>query len=298
MHSTADKVEKEYSQYLTTATSDAVKDIADSGEKAFGTEEVREDTVDVFYHSLSTSFKVLPSNSHGELSYYIPCIAMIDTDGMYFNYNEDFTDENGDTISDSITTPLYTWSEKYIRFIVRFYLSDMVSVENINTGQTVSGQYYKVYNELNKPTELSFMNNYEEFEEMRNSVIINTTNQKIDYYINAHTNMLRNRNNVTYSMTMPQIANEDWARLLQGPTVISFMQGMQVPNYDKFINIYALCGGELHESETYYVTKEDNIYLYHRVGCSHIKNSDNIITSGSMKDLAKLGAEPCFDCIK
>ena len=56
---------------------------------------------------------------------------------------------------------------------------------------------------------------------------------------------------------MPEISGEDWSRLLQNPTVISFLQGRSVAQKNKIINIYSLSGGELMQKYHYFIDEND-----------------------------------------
>lgn len=297
-HVKTDRENKVYREYLTSATSDAMKTVSINDNRcAFENDGDRKIAINTFYRSMALSMQVLPINAKDVISPYVPCIALIDNDGFYISYDEKYTDDQGVSVKDSIVTPKYAWSSTYGNYMVTYSLNDEVMIENKNTGRTFKGYYYEAFVDAGSPASLAFMDNEESFDAERDSIVITTVNDKIDYFINEERNSYLNETDEKYSFTMPQIANEDWARILQGPTMIAFFQGKQMQHYDNFINVYALCGAEYTKIESYYMTKEGSAKLYHKKGCSHIADLTKIVETGNLEKMAKSGAEPCFECI-
>ena len=71
-----------------------------------------------------------------------------------------------------------------------------------------------------------------------------------------------------YSFEMPEVKGEDWSRLLQNPTVISFLQGYSTKADNRLLNVYSLGGGELVKNYHYFIDGD----VYH---CIESENGVN-----------------------
>lgn len=306
------QVNTDYANYLVTATEGSVASAYEyyDGRNIFGANMAREKSVDVFYKTLR---KCLNSDSTvyaDQVYYYVPCIFLIDTDGYYIEYTIEHTDEDGNRAYREFITPIYKWAKSYSSssngsagsaYHVEYHLDDTITVEYQNrTGElaTESGNYNEVYDKLNHPAELNALSSYRTFKEEKTNFIISTLQDQMEYYINVHDESLNQFNNVQYEFTLPQIKGEDWARLIDGPTVVSFLQGIQMPLGNSFLNIYSFAGSELEHQYSYYVA-EDNAgnKFYHRENCPHLP-AEALKKPYSMFDAAKDGAFPCPECVR
>lgn len=123
------------------------------------------------------------------------------------------------------------------------------------------------------------------FDIVKNDVIIRSLNHQIEYYINKH-NLSADDYNQKYTFTMPEISGEDWSRLLQNPTVISFLQGRHTMQEDNnFLNIYSLAGGEIMEKYHYFI---DDTGVYHCLeGVCLDSSGNNRITKVEKEEIKK-----------
>jgi hypothetical protein len=80
-----------------------------------------------------------------------------------------------------------------------------------------------------------------------------------------------------YSFTMPEIASEDWHRLLTNPSILSFLQGRQAQASKNYVNVYALGGGEVTRETSYFITS-DNTYHYLGAGACNDHDIDYVET--------------------
>lgn len=313
----AEQVNNVYANYLITATEGAVDSVAsDFGHTyLFNTEENRKKAVNSFYTTLSKCFNYEGSTYVDLLHYYVPCIFLIDTDGYYIEYTHQFINNSGQLDSAQIITPINKWSKTYsvggngitgTLYTVEYHLDDTISVtyKYSSKGEdkidVLSGHYTEIYDKLHHPTELyDIMKDNSSFQKEKNDVIINILNEQMEYYINVHKDEFYNRYNAQYEFTLPQVTGEDWARLIDMPTVVSFLQGIQTPISGKnnsFLNIYSFAGAEVELQTTYYITDEGDIKYYHRDFCTMIPHIDEM-TGYSMEQAAKHGAYPCPECI-
>lgn len=195
-------------------------------------------------------------------------------------------------------SPINTWTKAYNDYIVRFYLDDTIEIIEPN-GNVVKDKKNKIIEIFDKRLkdggdealragyELYKINAAEDdeirtlgdllkgtylingesvsmYDYEKAEIIVSIINTEVDYYINNQ-NPLAAGNEVPYEFTMPDIAGEDWHRLLENPTVISFLQGRQASTGREFANVYSLAGGELAISNRYYITGEGNDKEYHRL---------------------------------
>lgn len=292
-----------YTEYMTVATHDAVKAIDSTKGSAFKTEAQRTKCIKTFYKSLYENFGNSNSQTANiKVNSYIPCVLLIDNDGAYIHYRADYK-TNGKSINNYTTTSIYTYSGTYGNFNIRFFIDDSVIVYQ-NGEKLYEGKYNEVYEQMIKDgygsnTSISFMRNKDSFENEKQVIITQVVTEQVNYYINAQNQSYINKHDSWYSVTIPSVAGENWARALAGPTVLAFFQGPQMPYYTSYRNIYSIAGGKTTKSKEYYIKKVGSTLMYHEKGCTHLSADDrNERTYISMKECAKKGAYPCPDCIK
>ena len=302
----------DYANYLITATEGSVASAYETadGNYLFSTASRREKSIQVFYEILRECFNFESTSYSDQVFYYVPCVFLIDIDGYYIEYTTEYTDDTGYRAYSEIITPINKWAKTYssgsnglsgTSYSVEFHLDDSVVVEYKNRLDKlvrVSGKYSDVYDKLNKPAELNFMSSHGKFYDEKTSFIINTLQAQMEYYINVHDESLNQFNNHQYQFTLPDITGEDWARLIDMPTVVSFLQGVQTPYNNSYLNIYAFAGSEIELQHSYYVTTStDGTKYYHRDFCPEI-TKDALKKPYSMKTAAENGAYPCPVCVK
>lgn len=271
----------QYASNISSACEDAAKTI-DGNLLAEGcvwkTKEQRQETLNVFYHTLEYNFHAEYGTRRDELKLYTPLVCLIDNNGCYISYNAALDDTSQAIVAEeyeqlSAVSGLNTWSKEYsgvnnVDFTCSFHLDQTVEMI-CSDGKIFSGERHDVFAKLEKVYgsgtlyELNFLNS-DDFQTEKNSVIISAINHTLEYYMNEQ-NMLADRTGTKYSLTMPEIAGEDWCRLLESPSIIAFLQGPQTNVRGKIISIYALAGGEYKPGYHYFITKEGNESIYHCV---------------------------------
>ena len=291
-----------YSEYITTACFDAMQSATLENDLCFATKTQRDTVIDTFYMSLSNCFNYKSNIQMQLLQYYVPCIALIDTDGFYISYTQDTIANDGSISYIEYTTPIIHWTETYGNYLLVYRLDNRLDVTDKNTNTTYSGTNQDIYNYLLAQNgfvspHLQFLSDDALFNEAKNNAIINATVLQIEYYINMH-NQFYNQYDAKYTFELPRVADEDWARLLKNPTIISFLQGMQSQYGTSYINIYAMSGAELTKALLYDITRDvaSGTLYYHEQGCP-MYNATDVLRSDTMKKCASLGAEPCTHCI-
>lgn len=263
-----------YSNKLTSACYDAAQTMKTDNIEKYGCiwndEDDLCDTLDVFYNSLVYSFNWDTMGRVDEMALYTPVVCLIDVNGYYISHNVVF-DTTGmvqipsDAEKRNGLTALNTWSKTYSGVIMRYFLNDNVEIYTL-AGKKYSGNRKEVYKllqeELPGSTEeaaLAFIINDDEFSSEKNSVIIQEINKQCEYYINRH-NIIGDNYEMQYTFEMPEVAGEDWSRLVENPTIISFLQGYSTQTSNNMLNIYALGGGELVSNYHYFIDSNDDYH--------------------------------------
>lgn len=305
----------EYANKLTSACYDAAQTIdgEELGSKkgVWNSLEDRKNTLFVFYKSLAKNLNKDNDVQITSIPEYTPFVLLVDTNGFYLSYNACF-DEYGNAVvpknmdSINVISNLNTWVDTFSGISVRFYLNDYVDVTT-SDGRFYSGLRDNVYEQLpdGEKAVLSFLMDNDRFEENRIYVVAKTIEDTINYYLNTQSINVTGYN-TGYQVTLPQIKHEDWSRMLQHPTVISFMQGKQQYVDGRMLNIYSYASGELNTGYRYFVADG----LYYRIdkttGLVYGVDEDGVITAtyqgipvsgfySSVEECAKEGAIPSLN---
>ena len=344
----ASKQNIEYGRKLTAASHSAMQSLEPqqvmSGRYIWSNEDDRRKSINSFYYSLSQSF--LKSTLDNNIQVTTPIILLIDTDGYYIGYNALFNSENmvdPDKINEFQNglqlTGLNTWGEEYplgSQYYIRYYLNDNVKVTTPE-GKIYEGNRHAVAETLFSKGADSDLVYYldgsdvllkdagpmhtdyigEKFEVQKTDLIVNKTQETLNTYINQY-NYNAGVNAGGYNINMPNISGEMWHRLLENPTIISFMQGHNINTGKEIVNTYAYSGGEILKGDKYFITDVGLSKKYHSMReclktADLTSNGDGTYTfddgSGAgpikvekiyftMQDCADQGASPCPVCIK
>ena len=283
INTAAETKNSQYASYLAAATHDAAKEIQSetTGNVSMPTVSDRERVANTFYNSLKLDFGYTTEEDMQKLHIYVPVLAMIDSDGYYICFNQQYADETGHMAVTESITPINTWTKQSGNYIARYYLGNNLDVtETGDTSQMYSGAYDFVYEQLKDSADadalasLGLTGKEEDFQEAKRSVIIEDIQQKIEYYINQN-NDFAAEYTPSYTFTMPQTDNDDWTRLIENPTCIAFLQGIRVTNGRDYLNIYSIGGGEVKKQTVVGFTDSDTSKTYNTAGVD--KDSDGYV---------------------
>ena len=260
------KVNSQYTEFLTTAVKDTADQMASQADQGLVLKEKsdREQAVNTFYNSLALNFGYDTDEDILKLQSYVPAIVLVDTNGYYICYNAPYDDANGIPRLRRMITDINTWAVTTEHFLIRYYLGNKVDVTVLSditvngtdykAGEIISGQFYDVYSKLSDYNGELSKNGFgpigkkSDFEKARNAVIIPDIQKKTEYFINSQNKAVQSLG-TTYIFEMPLTKDDDWSRALEHPTCIAFLQGLQTSNSDKYLNIYALGGGEVRKAQ-------------------------------------------------
>ena len=305
LNDTGNIMESRYSSYATVACEDAIKTVQTySDEGVFLTEASRQQAINVYFKSIALSFNAKNTTFEDELPLYVPVICLIDNNGYYINYTATHSDERGYKKISHVLTPLNVWAETINgienepTYQVRYFLNNQIEVTNFGTGESKKGAPSDVWEYFKQPECLKFMDlnaDPESFYQRKANIITTKTEADIEYYIVQHNDVLEEYG-LTYAITIPEIKGEDWARALEGPTIIGFLQGKLVKNGDSMINIYAMAGAELKKTNQWILTNDG--YYHRNKQCSVV--SEDMIEGYSYSDIkcAQDGYIPCVNCMQ
>ncbi len=264
----------EYGNKLTSACWDAAKTMRRENLETYGhvwhNNEDLNNTLDVFYTSLTYSFNWDTQGRVNEMALYTPVVCLVDMDGYYISHNVVFNQTGlittaTDPDKRNGLTSLNTWTQTFGNAVVRFYLNDYVTVYAPNSVE-YKGERVDVLTRIMKDfgsggwvSSISFLGNTSQFNKIKNALIVREINDQCEYYINRH-NVVGDNYEMQYTFELPEISGEEWARLLEHPTVISFLQGYSSIADNRMLNIYSLAGGELTTNYHYFIDPSTNTY--------------------------------------
>ena len=291
-----------YTQYLNSSCEEALRVTIESkqtvlNENHFFNSEDIETIVETLHKCVNVCFKSSNQDDNYILSMRIPIICIVDNDGFYINHMNKYLDEKEYITATRTTTPSIPWTYTTSdgRYLCKFYLNDYIDVIKLDSNKIYSGTYSDVYQQLNRPISLSFMNNTAEYIEQRSICIKNITEDVLSDYINEYNYAMRDLN-YKYSINIEGIDIAGFTNGLVGPTLFAVMQGPQY-NVDEYpINIYSMCGACIAESDAYYIEKYNGRFYYHKSDCSLLINET--MPYSSSEECAMQGAYPCNHCCK
>ena len=291
MASISGQKNSDYTNYVFAATKAAMEVAYESadGDYLFGTDQKASET---YYNTLMRCFGYETRNGSELVRTYTPCLFFVDKNGFYVEYGETYRGTDGFTYTSDVMSNINKWTRNYDSYTVEFHLDDSVVVKY--DGKVYSGTKDMVLKKLGTPAGAritTLLSDNNEFQSEKNDVIINKMQNKLEYYINLHDTFYNQKNDFQYSFTLPKITGEDWGRLLDQPTIIGFLQGVQLPYNGKYLNVYGFTGHEVAEQKLYCIKKgSDGNFYFHDSSCSEVDGYKRY----TMAEAAKEGAFPAL----
>lgn len=255
-----------YAEKLQSACFDAAKTInmtsLRDGKGVWDSFLARDLTLDIFYRSLALNLN-REDASRNEIAEMTPIVVLADNGGFYINYSACFDPFDNIKISDtadgrSVTSAMNTYAESFGNIAVHFYLSDYVEVI-LSDGSYICGTRQEVYDDL--PVEarntLSFMSSEFLFDENRAETIASSIEEALNYYLNTQF-VNEDAYNTGYQISIPRTSGETWARSIENPTIIAFLQGEQDYLEGRLLSTYAYAAGEMSVGDLFFI--QDGLY--------------------------------------
>lgn len=119
---------------------------------------------------------------------------------------------------------------------------------------------------------------------------------KLNYYANRH-NEIAARYGISYEFHMPPDVNSELARGIDGITMLVFFQGYPIGAGERyFIDRFEISGARVLKNKSYYVTRLDGVWRYHRGTCTKPADDLGVYQFQTKKECAEAGALPCPYC--
>lgn len=242
-----------------------------------------EEATAAFFRSIYASFNLL-LDPEGEqrLQLYLPLIAIVDEDGIYFNYLAE--QANGGTIQ-----LVRTWSER-----IPYRYEDKDDIYEFTLSK--EAWCYDTTNNLQEIIETK-----DNLELRRVEIIKSTIEENIVSYMNAH-NHIAQQYGIVYNFSLPVMDNSFYSRSIEKPTMLVLFQGYPLQGSEEVYNCAAFGGATLIKKDWYILTEKEGYYLYHNQDCEELidyqtKNPEKEqIICGNKEECASFGAFPCEEC--
>lgn len=268
----------------------------------------KEEAVNSFFMSLSSSFGVLSDKSSQEkLNLYIPVIAVTMEDGYYVFFSDEYTGSDGHTYVAK------RWSEKFPYyyedndFIYSFTLGDVVKIFDKNNllgdgAQQVYDMDYhdfqreSVYSTFRTLRPSSIFLNDESFNLARKGTIITRLEDTMAYYTSKH-NKIASQYGITYTFSLPAIKNDEWEPFLDNTSMFVVFQGYPYGSESgETYNRFASAGAKVSKREAFYIEQKGWYLIYHRAGCPELLKPGIIIKDEPYYDPMDCVMQGCYQC--
>ncbi|MGG6311061.1 hypothetical protein [Paenibacillus macerans] len=266
------RLETRYTAALRTATQDAGnvlnRNELQQFESGYGSEKWmradKEQALAALLNSLYLNFGVADDPvGQQALMVYIPAIVVIDYNG-YFIYSVEETASPGGS-----TEARHRWRSKK-PFVyadsfgnsLGFTLDRYITAYDVASDRWVSG----LQNEIKSQVSIPLLQDHEQFEAVRRSVIVRSIEEELAEVINRH-NAYAAKQGVSYTFTLPFIPQEDWNNTLDDVGILVFLQGLPVGV--RYYNNYALGGGRVAKSSPVWgaLNPANGLKYYYNDGC-------------------------------
>lgn len=242
-----------------------------------------EDAMKAFFDSLYASFNLfLDPEGKQRLQLYFPLIAIVDDDGLYFNYLLE--------LKKAGTTQLVrTWSSR-----IPYRYEENKEAYEFTLSK--DAWHYDSKDQL-----LEIIETRDNLEHRRIETIRATIEENLVTYMNAH-NHIAQQYGIVYDFTLPAMDNSFYSRSIEKPTMLVLFQGYPMVGSEKVFNSAAFGGASLIKKDWYILSEKEGYYLYHNQNCEALmfdqaKNPDKEqIICKNKEECASLGAFPCPEC--
>lgn len=264
-----------------------------------------------FFCSLYAALGIMDNPAkREELLKYIPMFAVLDEDGFYIYFEDEYEREDGFHYTTRNWTECMPYSYSDEDFVYWFTLDGVVTLYDKNgliNGTVCLYQASKeeleeepLYGRLRILRPDSFLFDMESFMTVKQTAVIANVQDAMRYYINNH-NRIAQKYGITYDFALPVMDNSAWARSIEHPGVLVMIQGYPIDVARKVIyNQYAFVGAQIYKKEPYYLTERGWHPTYHRRSCSvlALAGEETLLSPiYSVEECVKRGAYACTECI-
>lgn len=293
---------------MNTAIDDSVDTMSESYTKR-SLMNSREEGMSAFFLSLYSSLGITSDVvSQQKLREYMPVIVITDNEGLYVFFHDEYVTSTG------ISTLSMRWSERFPYtyeddyFIISFTMGDTIKLYDKqhllfsdNVCREIDVHEFQVMDEgiaFRREHPDYFLLNDESFYLVKKSTIIQTINEKMKYYINAH-NSIAVQYGITYEFAMPVVDELVMLRSVEQPGIIVVFQGYPIRGTSYYYNRVEVAGASIYKEDTYYLEEKGWYKVYHVASCEEVGTNPYIDTSDvyyNVRDCVEQGAYACEKC--
>lgn len=259
---------------------------------------------DTFFKTLYNSLEIAGNDAAERyLQTFVPCLAIIDYNGVYISSQETYTNESNEKVTEHVVKPkkYYTYSyyivkngSSYSMVDVDSYTSTSGTIVSTHSVEFTMDDYIThrgMYNTKNKsiPTKTFYItdsannsdlvgginiitcpdggNDVAEYlASIREQVIIDTLTNQIAYATNAANSYAKSAG-ITYDFVFPVLDQDEMESAIDSVGVFGFVQGLNIGN--KYLNAKSYSISKLESAVRYYFSLPDskeskvNFRLYH-----------------------------------
>lgn len=236
---TISQTNRKYNQAIDNAVTDGLHMFVelDSGENLqFNVEESKEQ----FFRTLGINLNV--GLEVDRLEEYVPVLCYLLPEGFYIYHNNYSLDKDGNMVRTYERSDLYNYYmvDQYYEYC--FTLSDEIWIRDKKTMEIYQGKP----EEIAKYCNVDFLGNANEFDNMKNSVVVENVIDKLTYYANEY-NLYGENIGAKYEFYVPQISDATWVRTIKNPGIIAFVQGLPYSGNLGCFNKVAFGGARLYK---------------------------------------------------
>ncbi|MBO0589273.1 MULTISPECIES: hypothetical protein [unclassified Sporosarcina] len=286
------KANNSYEWAMTAATHDAVEQLRLNAKPnyEYGYSSTKfsrinkEPAFETFIDTLSLNFGSEDDVTKELLGRYIPVFGVLEYDGFSLNVYQKYINGN-ETLFDRVWLPKIPFAYSDVKGnIIKFTLDEYVIVFDAGLNEWIEGDRRELLNDEEISIEL--LKDADTFDKIRRDTIVNTMQNQLAYRINEH-NVYTKSLGITYTFTLPLIAQEDWYNTIDDVSVIAFFQGYPYERGGGTFNEYALAGSRLVKQDMFHATTVNSQKIFYAESCNF--NYSVLEIYPSKKDAAKAG---------
>lgn len=266
---------------------------------------------DSFLASLYASLDIMDKPAkREELANYIPMFAVLDEEGFYILFEDEYEKADGFHYKTRNWTECMPYSYCDEDFTYSFSLDGMVTMYDkhglidgtIRLYQSTQKELIEdcSYETLRTLRPNSFLFDETSFKKVKQTAVITSIQNAMRYYINNY-NRIADGYGITYEFSLPVIDNSTWARSIEHPGVLVMIQGYPLDVSQGIVfNRYTFVGAQIFKQEPYYMTEWGWHPTYHRLGCKKLDFAEEEVFLHpyyEIEDCVKKGAFACEECV-
>lgn len=234
----------QYDMKIETALDDGISNLIEADKNGHVVLH-KNNAINGFYKSLYHNFGIQDNKIAQEnLKQYIPIILIVDNDGFFILHFESKLIEGDEALIHQFSNKTYYLYEDN-NYYYKFTLNDYLYVYNKKQFKIAEGFSMEVLDKLND----SSLNN-SNYNEIKHNIIINTIEEKMNYYINNY-NKVASQYGIEYEFWLPEIDSSTWLRTIKDISLMVIMQNYPYEGIGGRYDYLGVSGSRIKKGEVY-----------------------------------------------